>query len=109
MVSANQAQKRRLLEQPAGILLITPESLEAIFVNHGSRVPTLLGHLAYVIVDELHAFIGSERGRQLQSLLHRLDLTARRRVPSAWAERPPWAIWRLPWAFSVPAMSIPAT
>ena len=31
--------------------------------------------------NELHAFIGSERGKQLQSLLHRLELVAGRRVP----------------------------
>jgi ATP-dependent Lhr-like helicase len=33
-----------------------------------------------VVVDELHAFIGGERGRQLQSLLHRLDAAIGRRV-----------------------------
>jgi ATP-dependent Lhr-like helicase len=35
----------------------------------------------YVVVDELHAFIGTERGRQLQSLLHRVELAIRRAVP----------------------------
>jgi ATP-dependent Lhr-like helicase len=34
-----------------------------------------------VVVDELHAFLGSARGRQLQSLLHRIDLANRRRTP----------------------------
>ena len=33
------------------------------------------------MVDELHAFIGSERGRQLQSLLHRAQALAGRRLP----------------------------
>ena len=33
------------------------------------------------MVDELHAFIGGERGRQLQSLLHRLEEALGRRVP----------------------------
>jgi ATP-dependent Lhr-like helicase len=32
-------------------------------------------------VDELHAFLGTERGAQLQSLLHRVELAIRRRVP----------------------------
>lgn len=73
--------KRRLLESPSGILLITPESLESIFVNHGPRVPALFRALGHVVVDELHAFIGSERGRQLQSLLHRVETAIDRRVP----------------------------
>src|SRR5271168_1449392 len=28
------APKRRMLEQPSGVLLITPESIESLFVNH---------------------------------------------------------------------------
>jgi ATP-dependent Lhr-like helicase len=73
-------RKRRVREHPDGLLLITPESMEALFANHGSAVSRLLGGLRFVVVDELHAFIGSERGRQLQSLLHRIELAARRRV-----------------------------
>ena len=73
--------KRRLVEQPKGALLITPESLEALFVTHGSAIPRLVEGLRYIVVDELHAFIGTERGRQLQSLKHRLDVAAKRRLP----------------------------
>lgn len=75
------AKKSKLLKDPSGILLITPESLEALFVTRGTGVGSLLGALRYVVVDELHAFIGTERGAQLQSLLHRVELTIRRRVP----------------------------
>lgn len=74
-------QKQSFLKSPSGVLLITPESLEAIFVNHGHRVPWLFGNLKYLIVDELHSFIGVERGMQLQSLMHRIELAIRRRVP----------------------------
>jgi len=74
-------RKRRLLEKPSGILIITPESLEALFVLQGPKIRPLFERLAYVVVDELHAFIGSERGQQLQSLLHRVELAVRRRVP----------------------------
>jgi ATP-dependent Lhr-like helicase len=76
-----QKRKQQFLKAPNGVLLITPESLEAIFVNHGHRVPWLFERLLYVIVDELHAFIGVERGMQLQSLMHRLELATRRRIP----------------------------
>src|SRR5690606_19343998 len=76
-----QSRKTATLRDPGGVLLITPESLEALFVRRGLEVPALLGPVAYVVVDELHAFIGTERGRQLQSLLHRVDLATRRTRP----------------------------
>src|SRR4051794_19076113 len=69
-----------LIRKPDGILLITPESLEAMFVRRGTDVARIFGGLRYIVIDELHAFIGSERGMQLQSLLHRLEHVLRRRV-----------------------------
>lgn len=74
-------QKRKVLDKPAGVLIITPESLEAFFVLRGHEVRRLFERLDYVVVDELHVFLGSERGAQLQSLLHRVELAVRRRVP----------------------------
>ncbi|RYZ75848.1 MAG: DEAD/DEAH box helicase [Proteobacteria bacterium] len=67
-------KKNKFLKDPKGILLITPESLEAMFVNRGSAISGLFAKLKYIVIDELHAFIGSERGKQLQSLMHRIDL-----------------------------------
>ncbi len=75
------AQKTKLLNAPSGMLLITPESLEALFVLRGAQIGTLLGDLRYVVLDELHSFMGTERGAQLQSLVHRVELAVRRRVP----------------------------
>jgi len=74
------AHKHEVLKDPAGVLLITPESLEALHVIHGPKLPSVFGRLSHIVVDEVHAFIGTERGRQLQSLLHRLELLGRRRV-----------------------------
>jgi ATP-dependent Lhr-like helicase len=75
------SRKSAFLKRPGGILLITPESLEALFVVRGPAVGGLLAGLQYVVVDELHAFLGTERGAQLRSLLHRVELAIRRRVP----------------------------
>lgn len=66
--------KRRVHERPSGVLLMTPESLEAQFVNRGTELPRLLGGLQYVVIDELHSFLHSPRGAQLQSLLNRIEL-----------------------------------
>ena len=76
-----QKSRREVLTGKGGVLLITPESLEALFVRRGHQVPHLFAGVRYVVVDEFHAFIGSERGMQLQSLLHRLETAVRRRVP----------------------------
>lgn len=73
--------KNQFLKKPNGILLITPESLEAMFVRRGNSMPGLMANLRYMVVDELHAFIGSERGKQLQSLMHRVELAIGRKVP----------------------------
>ena len=78
-VAANR--KRALIQKPTGMLLITPESLEAVFVVHGSGVRRLFSGLAYLVVDELHAFMGSERGQQVLSLLHRVEVAAGGRRP----------------------------
>jgi ATP-dependent helicase Lhr and Lhr-like helicase len=73
--------KARVLRAPAGLLLITPESLEALFVRRADRVRRVFGGLRYVVIDELHSFVGTERGAQLQALLHRVELAAGRRIP----------------------------
>ena len=73
--------KSRFMKKPEGVLLITPESLEAILCNKGFKVPELFAQLKYFVVDELHAFIGSERGKQLQSLMQRIDIVAGHKAP----------------------------
>lgn len=70
---ANKTLKDRLIKQPNGIVLITPESLEAMFVNKPFNVKQLFSNLKYVVIDEIHSFIGSDRGTQLKSILSRLQ------------------------------------
>jgi len=76
-----ESRKHQFIKEPSGILLITPESLEALFVRRGTSMSSLLANLRYVVIDELHAFIGSERGKQLQSLLHRIERVIGHRLP----------------------------
>lgn len=73
--------KSKAADTAGGILLITPESLEAFLVRRGSEARGFFGRLRYVVIDEVHSFIGSARGAQLQSLLNRVELAARRRPP----------------------------
>ncbi|MEI2718952.1 MAG: DEAD/DEAH box helicase [Gemmatimonadales bacterium] len=73
--------KQNAARNPSGILIITPESLEARFVNHGTAIAPFFAGLRYVVIDELHVFLSSPRGAQLQSLLNRVERAIGRRVP----------------------------
>lgn len=70
---ANKTLKEKIVKQPNGITLITPESLEAMFVNKPFNVKQLFSNLKYVVIDEIHSFIGTDRGIQLKSILSRLQ------------------------------------
>jgi ATP-dependent Lhr-like helicase len=70
---ANKTLKDDLIKQPTGIVLITPESIEAMFVNKPYNIKKLFSNLKYVVIDEIHSFIGTDRGVQLQSILSRLQ------------------------------------
>lgn len=69
---ASQSAKQKLLKDPAGIVLITPESIEAMLQHHKGKAITLFSNLKFIIIDEIHAFLGTDRGGHLQSLLHRI-------------------------------------
>lgn len=69
----SQSQKNRALRDAPDILLTTPESVEAMLVSTRVDRPAWFGNLQAVIVDELHAFAGDDRGWHLRSILHRLD------------------------------------
>ena len=76
----SQSIKTRALKSPKGILLITPESLEALFIRRGLEISRLFGATRAVVIDELHTVLDSERGVQLRSLLTRLELTIKRPI-----------------------------
>jgi ATP-dependent Lhr-like helicase len=64
--------------EPPHFLLITPESLEVMLQEE--NLAGDLKSLCYVIIDEVHAFVESERGVHLKVLLDRLDRCAKKRV-----------------------------
>ena len=78
---ASQSKNRDIIKNPKGILLITPESLEALFVTKSDRVRKLFYNVENIIVDEIHSFIGSNRGIQLKSLLERMSLYIKNNNP----------------------------
>ena len=76
----SQGVKSRARRNPRGVLMITPESLEALFVLRGLEIPTLFAGARAIIIDELHALLDNERGIHLRSLLTRLELAVGRRI-----------------------------
>lgn len=73
--------KARARKKPEGIVLITPESLEALLMRSGMDGARLFRSLSHIVIDELHAFMDVPRGKQMQSLLHRVERMAGRRIP----------------------------
>ncbi|MBO6262586.1 MAG: DEAD/DEAH box helicase [Bacilli bacterium] len=77
----SSSKKHNSLKDPNGILIITPESLEALFVHHHFELKKAFYNLKYVVIDELHSFISTERGKQLQSLMFRIEHTIGKHIP----------------------------
>ena len=68
----SHAQKRRLLRKPSGILQITPESLESLMINKHMEIPSLLGDLRFIVIDEVHSLLRGDRGMQTFCLIERM-------------------------------------
>lgn len=75
------SKKKNLKNAPSGIVLTTPESLESMLINHVQWIKESMRDLSYVVIDEFHAFMGTQRGYQLQSQLHRLENLIGKLVP----------------------------
>ena len=66
-----QAERAAMLRRPPHILVTTPESLYLLLTSERSR--EMLRTVRTVIVDEIHAVIGSRRGAHLALSLERLQ------------------------------------
>jgi ATP-dependent Lhr-like helicase len=67
-----EGDKRAFVKEPAELLMTTPESLEAMLVSPRVPVESLFGDLRMIVVDEVHAVAGTDRGAHLMSVLERL-------------------------------------
>lgn len=76
-VSANQ--KSNLIDHPGGVLQITPESIESLLINKTNSLYRLFTRLEFIVIDEVHTFLESERGLQLQSQLERISAYSKTR------------------------------
>ncbi|MGB6690345.1 MAG: DEAD/DEAH box helicase [Terracidiphilus sp.] len=73
-----QAAKSKTLSEPPDILLTTPESLEALLISRRTDRFFFFGSVRSIIVDEIHAFAGDDRGWHLLAVLERIRHIAKR-------------------------------
>ncbi|MBF0127169.1 MAG: DEAD/DEAH box helicase [Magnetococcales bacterium] len=72
------SKRQKIGKAPPDILLATPESIEVILVSRRIDHRLFFQNIRAVIIDEVHAFAGDDRGWHLLSLLERLShLTGR--------------------------------
>ncbi len=64
--------KRRFVKDPAELLMTTPESLEVMLISPRVPVAKLFAELRFIVIDEVHALAGTDRGAHLMSVLERL-------------------------------------
>ena len=75
-----QTTRRKILRERPDVLLTTPESVEAMLVSAKVDARALFSGLRAVVVDEVHAFAGDDRGWHLLAVLERLSRVAGRRL-----------------------------
>jgi len=74
----SQGDKRRIVAEPSDCLLTTPESLEVILVSSKTDHAEFFKNVRLVVIDELHAFAGDDRGWHLLSVFARIQKLAGR-------------------------------
>lgn len=67
-------EKRKLISSPPDVLITTPESLAIILVN--DKLVGYLRNLQWVIIDEVHEILSTERGAHLSISLERLGVSS---------------------------------
>lgn len=65
-------EKRKFKKEPAEILMTTPESLEVMLDSPRFPVARVFADLRMVVIDEVHAMAGTDRGAHLMSVIERL-------------------------------------
>jgi ATP-dependent Lhr-like helicase len=75
-----QGDRGRITRNPPDILLATPESLEVMLVSRRTDHTSLFANVRAVVVDEIHAFAGDDRGWHLLAVLDRISRLSTHRI-----------------------------
>ena len=74
------SERGKILREPPDILLTTPESLEVMLISQKIDRKLFFANLQAIVIDEIHAFAGDDRGWHLLSVLERVSKLAGREV-----------------------------
>ena len=66
------SRKKTFRAFPSHVLMTTPESLEVMMISERTDARALLAGLQAIVIDEVHAFAGDDRGAHLAALLERI-------------------------------------
>ena len=75
-----QGERRKILTEHPDCLLITPESIEALLVSKKVDNTAFFKNVRAIVIDELHAFAGDDRGWHLLSVFSRISKIAGRDI-----------------------------
>lgn len=70
--------REKIRDEPPDLLLTTPESIEAMLISRKTDHRRLFRNLRAVVVDEIHAFAGDDRGWHLLAVTERVQRLADR-------------------------------
>ena len=74
----SQKIRKKISDSPPDILITTPETLVILLTQ--KKMLTALSELEWVIIDEVHELLASERGSQLSLSLERLQLNSNQKI-----------------------------
>jgi len=71
----SQSQRRKITNHPPDVLITTPETLVILLTQ--KKMLESLSEIEWVVIDEVHELLSSERGSQLSLSLERLQLASK--------------------------------
>jgi len=75
-----QGERKQIIAEQPDCLLTTPESLEVLLVSQKVDHHQFFSNVRVVVIDELHAFSGDDRGWHLLSVFSRIGRIAGRDI-----------------------------
>lgn len=70
-----QTARRKITENPPDVLITTPETLVILLTQ--KKMLDALSELEWIVIDEVHELLSSERGAQLSLSIERLQITTK--------------------------------
>ncbi len=70
-----QTARRKITENPPDVLITTPETLVILLTQ--PKMLNAFSELEWIVIDEVHELLGSERGAQLSLSMERLQIASK--------------------------------